>query len=267
MRACVAMIAIAFITLVIPGPAAAATPSLPPASGEVRTQLAPSGKLRMAITNADYFVTRDATTGELRGIAVDLGRAIASSLNVPFEPLVYQDFNRLVEGASTGTWDLALMGYDSSRESIVAFSAPVMEIDVALLVGPHSRIVAMEDVDRVGHRIAVPRNTISDLVLGRTLKAAELVRAPGMEAAFAEVASGRADGYSALRPTLTKKAAQLPGSRVLDGRFDAARPSLAVPRGRDAAAAYVRAAVEVLKANGLVASSIQRSGAAVRPAP
>ncbi|MBC5765276.1 transporter substrate-binding domain-containing protein [Ramlibacter albus] len=241
-------------------PATTATP-------QVRAELAPTGKLRMAITQVGYFVNRDAASGELSGVAIDMGRAVAAAAGVPFEPMLYQDFNKLVEGAQTGAWDLTIMGYDRARENVVAYSAPVMEIDLTLLVGPKSKVTSIEDMDRQGVVISVPRNTISDLALGRVLKHAELLRADNFAAAADAVAAGRADAYAYLRPGLVPLVAKIPGSRVLESRFDAARPALAVPQARTTAAAFVRQVVEQQRAQGAIAASIERAGVAARVAP
>jgi polar amino acid transport system substrate-binding protein len=53
----------------------------------------------------------------------------------------------------------------------------------------------------------------------------------------------------------------MPGSRMLDGRFMAVQQSIGVPKGRDAALAYLRGFVEDVKASGLVARAIEQTGA------
>ena len=60
-----------------------------------------------------------------------------------------------------------------------------------------------------------------------------------------------------------------PGVRVIDGRFVEIRQAMGTPKGRDAAAAYLRAFVEEMKACGFVADALRRSNqpdAAVAPA-
>jgi polar amino acid transport system substrate-binding protein len=57
-----------------------------------------------------------------------------------------------------------------------------------------------------------------------------------------------------------KLAAVLPGSRILDGNFTVVRHTVGMPKGRAAAAAYVRDVVEDVKASGLVAKWIEKSG-------
>jgi polar amino acid transport system substrate-binding protein len=63
-----------------------------------------------------------------------------------------------------------------------------------------------------------------------------------------------------LKPQLLELAPTLPGSRILDGNFTVVRHTVGTPRGRDAAAAYLRDLVEDVKASGLVAQWIEKSG-------
>ena len=70
-------------------------------------------------------------------------------------------------------------------------------------------------------------------------------------------------GFGRWRWTLAKLAPlaeKLPGSRMLDGRFMAVQQSVAIPKGREAGFAYLRAYVEEAKASGMVARSIEKAG-------
>ena len=58
-------------------------PSVPPVA---RAELAPNGKLRVAlIMSNQVLVSKDLRTGEIRGVTVELGNALAQRLGVPFE--------------------------------------------------------------------------------------------------------------------------------------------------------------------------------------
>ena len=68
------------------------------------------------------------------------------------------------------------------------------------------------------------------------------------------------EALAGLKPGLLEFAPTLPGSRILDGNFTVVRHTVGMPRGRDAAAAYLRDLVEDVKASGLVARWIEKSG-------
>jgi polar amino acid transport system substrate-binding protein len=68
------------------------------------------------------------------------------------------------------------------------------------------------------------------------------------------------DALAGLKPRLTTDREKLAGSRILDGRFTAVQQAIGNPKGRDAAAAYLREFVEEVKASGLVAKLIEKNG-------
>jgi ABC-type amino acid transport substrate-binding protein len=60
-----------------------------------RQALAPSGKLRVGVyPGSPYSMIRDPVSGEMKGIAVELGKAFATRLGVPYEQV---DFGRPAE--------------------------------------------------------------------------------------------------------------------------------------------------------------------------
>jgi polar amino acid transport system substrate-binding protein len=53
---------------------------------------------------------------------------------------------------------------------------------------------------------------------------------------------------------------QLPGSRVLDGRWGLESFAFGIPKGREAALPLVSSFVGEIKANGTVARAVERAG-------
>ena len=53
---------------------------------------------------------------------------------------------------------------------------------------------------------------------------------------------------------------ELPGSKVLDGRWGLENFGIAIPKGRGAAMAYVGGFAEDAKAEGLLARAVERAG-------
>src|SRR5688572_16376313 len=88
---------IAFAFVLISG--CASPPTVPPAA---RAELAPTGKLRVGlILSNQVLVTKDPSTGELRGVTIHLGKALAQRLGVPFEPVGYANPAALVKSFGT----------------------------------------------------------------------------------------------------------------------------------------------------------------------
>ena len=228
---------------------------------ETKAALAPTGKLRVAFLLVPIYATRDAATGELKGVAVDLGKELAQRANVPFDPVVYATFPELMNGAKSAQWDVALMGVDAQRATVVNFSAPFMNVEQGYLVRAGVPIAAASDVDAPGVRVGVLEKSSLDILLSQTLKSATLVRAKTLPENYALLDAGKTDVMAATKPALFAGAGSRPGTRVLDGQFPVDAAGMGVPKERDtAAAAYVSKFVEEAKAQGLVKSAIDRAG-------
>jgi len=228
---------------------------------ETRAAVAPMGKLRVAFLSAPIYATKDSATGELRGVAVDLGKELARRVGVPFHPVVYPNPPALLGGAKSGEWDVALTGINAERAAVMDFSAPYMEVEQGYLVRAGVTIATTADVDKAGVRIGVLEKAGADLHLSSSLKNAVLVRVKSLAENYALLDTGKADVIAATKTALFEGAASRPGSRVLDGRILVEPISMGVPKGRNAAAAvYVGKFVEEAKAAGLVKSAIAQAG-------
>jgi polar amino acid transport system substrate-binding protein len=231
------------------------------ASSETKAAVAPTGKLRVAFLSSPIYAIKDSATGELKGVAVDLGKELARRVGVPFDPLIYPNPPALIGGAKSGEWDVGLMGINAERAMAVDFSAPYMEVEQGYLVRAGVSIATASDVDKAGIRIGVLEKAGADIYLSRTLKNAMLVRTTSVAELYALLGSGKADVIAATKTTLFAGAENQPGSRVLDGRILVEPIGMGVPKGRDTAAAvYVGKFVEEAKAEGLVKSAIERAG-------
>ena len=228
----------------------------------VRSDLAPTGSLRVGINYGNFILaTRDAATGESRGVAIDLARELAGRLGVRVDIVAYDSVAVMVEAAPTNTWDIAFLGSDPAREKLIDFTAAYLEIEATYLVPGASALRAAAEVDRPGIRVAAPSKANYELFLSRHLQQATLVSTPGGEAAFELLKAGKVDALAGLKQALITLTDKLPGSRMLDGRFMAVQQSIGVPRGRAAGLAYLRGLVEEAKASGLVARAIAATGA------
>ena len=150
--------------------------SVPP---EARTQLAPTGTLRAAINYGNgVLAQRDPSSGELRGVSVDLSRELGRRLGVPVQLVPFDAAGKVADAARTGAWDIAFVAIDPARARDISFSPPYVVIEGGYMVPAGSHLRTIEDVDRDGVRLAVGNKSAYDLYLSRTLKHAKLVRAP-----------------------------------------------------------------------------------------
>lgn len=235
----------------------AACASAPPITAVARAELAPTGTLRAGINYGNVVLaTKDPATGELRGVHVDLARELARSAGVAIELIGYDTAGGMVDGLKRGALDVALLSAEPARAGEINFSPAYVDIDATYLVPAGSKIRDVSDIDRDGTRVAIAAKSAYEFFLGRNLKHAKLVPGPGTFGAYDVFVSGKLDALVGIRPRLVIESEKLPGSRVLAGRFMAIEQTIASPRGRDAAARYVREFIENAKASGLIAHTL-----------
>jgi polar amino acid transport system substrate-binding protein len=228
---------------------------------EARQALAPTGKLRVGLQQGNPLnVTRDAVSGEMKGLGFDLGKELARRIGVPFEPVLYPSIGAVLDAGKSGEWDVSFIGITSDRAKYLDFTEPHVEIEFGYLVPATSSISALADVDRPGIRVAVPEKVAVDILLSRELKNAVVVRGSGLPGALELVKSGRADVLASNKSNLFQMSDQLAGSRVLPGHYATDPLAMAVPKGRDIGVAYARQFIEDAKSEGLVKAAIERAG-------
>jgi polar amino acid transport system substrate-binding protein len=236
--------------------AAGANPPAP--SAAAKAQLAPAGKLRFAFTvsNPNYAIQ---PAGEkLSGIGVDIGEELARQLGVPLEVVRYATTAENVADAKAGKWDVALLGIEASRRATMDFSSPYAVTKNSYVVPAGSALKTIQDVDRQGVKVAVSSNTAQHVYLKGALKRASLVPLANNQASTEELKGGRVDAVAANQNTLEGIAAKMPGYRVIPGSYLDVQYSLAVPKGRDAGAAFVDEFVKYLRSSGAIQKSLDK---------
>lgn len=237
--------------------AACATPSPPAPVAE----LAPTGTLRAAINFGNpILATRDAATGEPRGVSVDLSRELARRLGVPVELVTFPAAGKVVEAVTAAQVDIGFVAIDPVRGAGMLQTSPYVIIEGAYLVKNTSLIKSNDEVDRPGTRIVVGNGSAYDLYLTRELKNAKLVKAPTSPAVTDLFLAQNIEVAAGVKQQLQADAKRLPGLRLLDGRFMVIQQAMGLPKGRDAGARYVAAFVEEMKASGFVAAALARHG-------
>ena len=228
---------------------------------EDQLALAPTGKLRGAFfANQPAHATRDPASGELKGIAIDLGKELARRLGVPFEPVTYPTPTALAGSIASGQWDIIFTGIIPGRAEELHISAPYLQIEIGYLVAIGGSISDISEADKPGSRIGVLEKGATDVLLTRTLRAATLVRTPTIAAAVDMVRSGKADAVAAVKTVLYPITDRVPGLQILEGRIATEDIGIGVPKGRAAGASYVRKVVDELKAAGFVKAAVEKAG-------
>src|SRR5262245_27740398 len=229
-------------------------------AGATFADIKSSGKLRAGMGLVPTFAMKDPSTGELRGIAIELGRALAERMGVELVPVTYPSPGNLREALKTGAWDIGFLGVDRAREGAMDFSIPYVQVDATFLLPAGSVYRDINDLDKPGVRIATTRNGVEDLALTRLIKVAEIIRVGSAGAGLEALKSGKADAVAVPRPTAIVFAEQLAGSRVAEGRYEVALHAIAVPKGQSGQLNYINEFVSGAKKSGFIKQAMERVG-------
>ena len=240
------------------------------APADVLRELAPTGTLRAAI-NLGNSVLAQGTPQALRGVSVDLARELARRTGLPLELVPFEAAGKVFAAVPANAWDIAFLAIEPVRAAEVDFTAPYVLIEGTYMVPSDSALKTIAEVDRAGVRITVGLGSAYDLYLTRTLKQASIVRAKtgGGRAMIDLFLVDKLEAAAGVRQALVAYAQTDPGVRVMDGRFMVIEQAMGTPKGRPAAAKYLKGFIEEMKASGFIADALKRSNqpdAAVAPA-
>jgi polar amino acid transport system substrate-binding protein len=228
------------------------------------TDLTPTGVLRTAL-NLGNPVLVQGTTAAPRGVTVDIANEIAARLGVTAEFRCFGAARESFEATVAGQADICFLAIEPARAAEIAFTAPYVLIEGVYAVPRESPLVTVADVDGEGIRIGVKHGSAYDLFLTRTLRHATVVRgAEGTEAFAAE----NLDAAAGVREPMTEFVAAHPQYRLIEGRFMEIPQAVGTVKAkRQETTRFLHDVVEELKATGMVADALRRSGQTAPVAP
>jgi polar amino acid transport system substrate-binding protein len=244
---------------------------MPIVSLDVTKELAPTGKLRVGINLGNAVLAqKDAASGELKGVTVDLARELGRRTGLPVELTEFQAAGKTFEAMNAGQIDVAFFANEPQRAAEVDFTPAYVHIEGTYMVWQDSPLKKVEDVDRPGVRIASGRASAYTLYLKRNIKQATLVEASagGGRAMIELFLNDRLEAAAGVKQQLQAYAKNDPSVRVMDGHFMIVRQAMGLPKGRPKAQAYLHGFIEEMKRSGFVAEGLKRSNqpdAAVAP--
>jgi polar amino acid transport system substrate-binding protein len=234
-------------------------------------ELAPTGRLRVAINYVNTVIAHpDAGGGEPQGISADLARELARRLGVPIEYVIYEGAGREFHAADHDRWDIGFFAINPERAKDVDFTSPYIDFAGGYMVRQDSPVRTLADVDKPGVRIAVGKGSVYDLFLTGTLEHAELVRITpaSLDNVVRTFAREHLDVAAFIRLPLLGYAKTHPEMRIIHGGFMDIEQAIASPRGHGAAGlAYLRTFVGEAKMNGFLAAVLGSHHPGVSIAP
>jgi polar amino acid transport system substrate-binding protein len=223
--------------------------------------LAPLGKLRVAVyPGSPTSLVRDPATGDTKGVGLDLGRAMASRLGVPFELAEFPNNAEALAAVKAARADFAFTNATPARRQDMDFSPPLIAIEQGYLAAPGATLVNAGAVDRPGVRIGVAKASSSERELTGLLKSATVVPVASLKEARDWLGGGKLDAFASNKGILHEMADNVPGSRLLEGRYGLESFAIGVPKGREAGHAWLRSFATGARADGTVQRAAARAG-------
>jgi polar amino acid transport system substrate-binding protein len=231
---------------------------------ETLKELAPTGKLRVGIAvgpaASAFWCVRDAATGKAKGVPVELGTAMAQTLEIPVQLVEYDSSGKIIAATDGNVWDVTFVPVDDDRKAIVDFGAPYHLLQSTYLVAPGSTIKSIDEVNRAGVRIAGVDGTATFRAALRTAPNATPVTVKGPDEGVALMRAGKVDAIALSREAVGGLVEAMPGSRVLDGGFLNSTTAVAVAKNKPLALAAVTEFIEEAKGSGLVRRALDSMG-------
>jgi len=246
--------------------------------------LAPTGTLRAAINVGNTVLAQrtiaaaEARVGDcaiagtgagdtLKGVAVDIARALAQSLGLPLELGVYESAREVVEACGKDRWDISFMAADPKRRAEILFTPPYVLIEGHFVVRRDSPSRSSADLNRPDVRLALGAGTAYELYLSRHYQNAQIERFPTTAIAFEKFLQHGYDATAGVKAVAQAFVNREPGLELVPDPFMIIEQTVAIPSTHGAAAAHVTAFVEELKRSGFIAESLRKSGQTAAVAP
>ena len=172
--------------------------SLQVSAGTVLDHVKSRKIVRVCIWPDYYGITfRDARSGKLQGIDIELSAELASDLGVRLE-YVDSSFPKLIPDLLESRCDVAMfaVGILPQRQQHLSFTAPYLSSDIYGISTKSNPVVqAWGDIDKPGVQVAVQRGTFMEPVMKHSLMHAQVVSIEPPQTREKELMAGRVDVF------------------------------------------------------------------------
>ncbi|SDT47832.1 amino acid ABC transporter substrate-binding protein, PAAT family [Bradyrhizobium canariense] len=235
-----------------------------PASADaLKDEIAPTGKLRVAIAISPAggaFWSTKTEAGGYAGVPVDLGKEMATQLGVPVEYVVYQNSGQITDSVSKGNWDITFLPKDPERETKMSFG-PIYEVaDATYIVKAGSSATDFEKLDQPGMKVAAVNNTTTMRGAVAHLKNAKVTGYQTYDEIFNLLKNGEVDAFALSRDQLNAMARKIPGTHVLDETFKQTVTAVAVPLNHPQSLAFATKFMTDAVSNGTLRKAYDNNG-------
>jgi polar amino acid transport system substrate-binding protein len=233
-------------------------PAVDPA---VRQILAPTGTLRVGVyPGSPTSMVVSPRTGDKAGVALELGQALGRQLGVPVQVVEFGRLALVLDALKVGAVDFTFTNATEARAKDMAFTPPLIQLELGYLVPHGSPIATVADVDLRANRVGVTEGSSSQGVLTRNYKQAVVLPVASIKLGQELLKQGKLDAFATNKGILFEMADELPGFQVLDGRWGMENVAIAIPKGREAGMLFVQQFAQDVQASGQLKAIVARAG-------
>jgi polar amino acid transport system substrate-binding protein len=237
--------------------------AMPANADALKDEIAPTGKLRVAIAISPAggaFWSTKTESGGYAGVPVDLGKAMAEQLGVPVEYVTHNNSGQIVDAVSKGSWDVTFLPKDPEREARMSFG-PIYEVaDATYIVKAGSTATNFATLDQPGIKIAAVNNTTTMRGAIAHLKNAKVTGYQTYDEIEGLLRKGEVDAFALSRDQLNEMAKKIPGTRVLDETFKQTVTAVAVPPNHPQSLAFAAKFLTEAISNGTLRKAYDNNG-------
>jgi polar amino acid transport system substrate-binding protein len=190
-------------------------------------QVRDNGVLRVGVTQAPPWYSKDIVSGEWTGgLGVSMGKAMAETLGVTFEP-VEVTWGTAVAALQADRIDLmfVLDATDARKEAVNFPETPLLYYSLAVLARDDLDITDWADLNSPDISVSVPQATSMDAFLTENAPNADIQRFPGNAEAIAAFQAGRVDAVTLFHPPLIAARQKLGSGQIVVPQPVESRPS------------------------------------------
>jgi polar amino acid transport system substrate-binding protein len=204
------------------------------------------GALRVGVTQAPPWYSKDPKTGDWSsGLGIFMGKAMARSLGVTFEPVEVSWGNAIAALQGNKIDLMFVLDATAERKQAVDFpEAPLLWYSLAVLAKDDLPVKTWEDLNKPGLRISCAQATTVDAFLTQHAPKADIQRFPGNVEAIAAFQSGRVDAVGMFHPPLLAARQKLgKGKLIVPTPAESVASSVAARKGDTAFVAWIDKAI------------------------
>jgi polar amino acid transport system substrate-binding protein len=235
----------------------------PARSDGLTDEIAPTGKLRVAIAispaGGAFWCTKT-EAGLYAGVPVDLGKEMAAELGVAVEYVIHQNSGQITDAAAKSTWDVTFLPKDTERESRMSFGPTYEVADATYIVKSGSSVADFKTLDQPGIKVAAVNNTTTMRGAIAHLKNAGVTGYQSYDEIFNLLKAGEIDAFALSRDQLNAIARKIPGTKVLDETFKKTVTAVAVPLNHPHSLAFVTKFMTEATSNGTLRRAYDNNG-------